>query len=67
MLLNKNEQASAKLVNIYEKLVSVQAMADDIKNSSDICSNHKAFFLIWYGKTLSEIKEEFYEITEDVL
>ena len=46
MPLNENEQTSAKLANIYEELVSVQAMADDIKNNSDICSNHKAVFLI---------------------
>ena len=67
MPVNENEQRSARLAEIYQELVSVQELADYIMESPDICVNHKAIFVIWYDKTLSEIKEELDEITEQVL
>ena len=67
MPVNENEQISARLAEIYQKLVSIQAMADDIMSSSNICNNHKAIFIIWYNKTLSEIKKELDEITDQVI
>ena len=59
-----NQEMSVRLAELHQILTNIQAIADDIINNPNICNDHKAIFLIWYGVTLAKLKEDLEEMND---